>query len=149
MGDGTQRQNGTWAMLMFALQPEFRVLLIETYLYITNVLPFGLNIEKMWDNKENCYRYAFICPEYFMDNKFDLFIRIDNYHPEQSLFVKTILAYGYKKNETIIHWMICDSCDYYVKKNFSEWKSMSPPQPVSKEQIDIDSYNWVTLYDKK
>ena len=65
--------------------------------------------------------------------------------------VKTILAYGYKKHETIIHWMICDSCDYYVKKNFSEWKSMSPPQSVSKEQIDIDidSYNWVTLYDKK
>ena len=67
--------------------------------------------------------------------------------PSIHLSMRTILSYGYKKDEMIIHWLGCDSCEYFTKFNpkIGSYCNISPSQLIKEEEINKEEYTWINL----
>ena len=53
------------------------------------------------------------------------------------------------KEEIVVHWLGCDSCDYYIRVDSPEWCFISPSQLISKNDIKKEDYLWVFLAKRK
>ncbi len=114
-----------------------------------NVLPFDLQIIKGWNHNLGCNVYNFgRFGGTFTDEQF-ITIQTDSHTPNQYLCMRTILSYGYNKEEIVVHWLGCDSCDYYIRVDSPEWCFISPSQLISKNDIKKEDYLWVFLVKRK
>lgn len=112
-----------------------------------HVLPFGLQIINGWNHDLGCMVYNFgSFGEVFTDEQY-ITIQIGPHTPNQHICMQTILSYGYNKNRMIVHWLGCDSCEYYerIDSNSPQWLFISPSQLITKEQINETDYTWVSL----
>ncbi len=111
-----------------------------------HVLPYGLHIINGWSHDLGCevYSLGYLYQDAYTGGQY-ITIHTDSQTPNQHLCMETILSYGYNKNEMIVHWLGCDSVEYYERINSSEWYYISPSQWITKEQINDENYTWVSL----
>ena len=109
------------------------------------VLPFGLQIVNSWNQDLDCMIYNLgRFGEVYTDERY-ITIQADPQTPNQHICMQTILSYGYNENEIIVHWLGCDSCEYYEKITSPQWLFISPSQLITKDQIKEKDYTWISL----
>lgn len=125
-------------------------------LFRHDVLPFQMHIIKGWSHEHHCDLYNFgyhgqtygtYPPEHYQ------YVTIDDanpHTPSQQICMITMLSYGYNKNEMIVHWLSCDSTEYYVKLDSANHNSfhLYPSQFLTTDEIIKDNYTWITLIPK-
>lgn len=110
-----------------------------------HVLPFELQIVNGYNHDlgHKVYKFGWF-GEAFTDEQY-ITIQTDDYTPNQYICMQTILSYGYNKKEMVVHWLGCDSVDYYVRVDSPEWCYIFPSQLISKEDIKAEDYQWISL----
>lgn len=110
-----------------------------------HVLPFDLQIVNGWNHNLDCKVYNLgRFGEVFTDEQY-ITIQTDPHTPNQHICMQTILSYGYNKKEMIVHWLGCDSCEYYENIHSPQWLFISPSQLITKDQINEKDYTWIFL----
>lgn len=110
-----------------------------------NVLPFNLQIIKGWNHELACTVYNLgHFGDVFTETQ-QITVQNDKHTPNQYLCMQTILSYGYNKEEVVVHWLGCDSCDYYERIDSPEWVYITPRHLITKEDIAVEDYIWFSL----
>ena len=114
-------------------------------IYEHHVLPFDLQVIKGWNHDLGCEVYNFgRFGDVFTETQ-QISIQNGPRTPNQYICMETILSYGYNKDEIIIHWLGCDSIEYYERVDSPEWCYISASQLIAKDDIKVEDYKWVSL----
>ena len=112
------------------------------------VLPFHLQVISGWSHEQGRVAYGLGCFGEIYGDFSEIAIHYNDSTPNRYIRMQTILSYGYNEKEVIIHWLGCDSTEYYVRLNSYMWKTLSPEQFIREEQITKNDYKWINLFER-
>ena len=117
-------------------------------IFTHHVLPNDMIVIRIWSDDYNRWLYTFgdFRGEFF-DGEKSILVNNGPSVPSIHLSMRTILSYGYKKDEMIIHWLGCDSCEYFTKFNpkIGSYCNISPSQLIKEEEVNKEEYTWISL----
>jgi len=112
-----------------------------------SVLPFGLQIVSGWNHEKGCEQYTLGTFGEVYSGTVEIVIRQETIMQNQCICMQTIVSYGYNKKEMIVHWLGCDSCDYFTRLNSDNWRFLDNTQLITESQISKKDFTWISLYD--